>query len=170
MKIFYKNILILIGFFLLMVMPYAIKLKNHYLEAYPAVILPSGHKKIIVNDTISYSYKALYGIKDDSIIRIDEALLLDKIPRRYLSYIINNDLGLSVRQKKATLLFKPRIVFYKNKEDHIAETTLFLKQKLSEQKFDTSTLIVRSINVTYNIQTKKISSTALSDDKIYKLY
>jgi hypothetical protein len=170
MKIRYHNILILFGFILFLIVPYSIKLKNNYLEAYPAVILPSGHNKIVVKDSISYSYKALYGVKNDSIIRINEELLLDGIPRRYLSYIINNDVGLSAKQKKATLLYKPRIVFYKKKKDHSAETKSYIKQKLREQMFDTSTLIVRSIKVNYNIQTKQISSTSLADDTLYKLY
>ncbi|XLS27622.1 hypothetical protein ACJD0Z_10480 [Flavobacteriaceae bacterium M23B6Z8] len=170
MNIQYKNILILIGFILILTVPYAIKLRNHRLEFYPAVIMPSGHNKIIVTDTISYSYAALYGLKNDSIMRLDETKILDGIPRRYLSYIINNDLGLSMKKKKATLFYNPKIVFYKRKKDHSAETISYLKKKLNDQKFDTTVLIIRTIKVNYNILTKEISISSLTDDKIYKLH
>ena len=78
--------------FLILILPY--KFKLFFTEPFPAIILPSGHGKIAVNDTVVKNYEYAFEVfNEGNKIEVEGKNIFLNVPERFHSYFINNDLG-----------------------------------------------------------------------------
>lgn len=154
--------------FLLLFIPYVIKLKIS--EPFPAIIMPSGHGKIHLQDTIFKNYESeIKAIKDKKEIKITTSELFSNIPPHYHYRIINNNLGILSKNKQSDYLenFKNRIfIWKKNKYLRQEELKSYYKKNIT---IPTDTIRVIKKVVLRDIRTGSIINEQVISIKNYPL-
>ncbi len=167
----YPYTILTIILFAALVGPFVLKLKNPGLEAYPAVIFPSGAGLVDAKeDLISSGSIELYGYKN-GLTKIDTKKLLGEIPNWYLYAIIDGNFGLE-KYVGEFKLYTPPIQFRTENyfsEESVRETKEWLQNQLKKQGFQDSLFLVRRYMVTYNIEEKQMVSRELINERIFKL-
>lgn len=151
-----------ISLILFLIIPYLTKLMVSH-EPYPAIIMPSGHGKINLKDTVLINYEFEFeGVKNNRVFEIDPSKLFPEIPGRFYFGIVRNNLGfLSEEEERES---------YNENWQHIIlpwKKNKFLKGKeLKNYYIKNVAEPIDSISVIKKMVTRDIRTGILIDEKI----
>ncbi len=157
---------------MILIGPFILKLKDSRLEAYPAIIFPSGASKVNIDKkTFSFTSIEILGYREDSISRIPIKNFLGSIPPQYIYVISEANFGLSPFQQKFKLYTPPIefLVTNKNTPSKRKNTSLWIQERLRTQGLNESIFILRQYEKVYNLDTHTITSKKLRNEKVYRL-
>ncbi len=158
-------------------LPYALKVVAPVLEPYPAIIFPSGHSKVDINDTdLTYSRVALVGFDKDTLAekQLEPRAFLKPIPTQYLTYLAKNEFGLEADRNETIhfryLSFPPR-TFERRKpsQEEIGEMKQWLREKLIEQNCSGERFIIRRSKTTISTETGETIKREIHSEKTIAL-
>jgi hypothetical protein len=161
-------------FFLLILVlfiPFLLRFKEPRLEIYPAILFPTGAELLKINDGSRFfqTYE-IFGLKD-TLAPLNKSEWMGEIPKQYYNYILKGNLGLEPYSSHFNFLI-PSLKFEEKNyldEASITETMTFFKNKLTEQGFKDSVLVVKSFKKKYSIESKQLQSQELIYEKTFIL-
>lgn len=143
------------------------------LEPYPAVVLPSGARTLLLKDTIDYEVQSVWAQKPGgSWHELSRAELLNPVPNSYFSSLYHNDFGLENNDTKELVMrLSPNISVRRNKvnEQEVDQAKAWLASRLEVLGYDAQTLEIRSENLNIDRRTGVIVERELNDVKSYSL-
>lgn len=151
--------------------PFVIKTANSKLEPYPAIILPSGAKKLNLKEgVIHVNNLSIYGYDlQGKLQKIDTKKILAPIPNHYLYAIVDNEFGLSTKITDEILLrglgkkieIKRKVA--SSEERQLAK--LWLSNKLKDLGLSNLSIVVRYELKKLEINTGKEVSKEITNEK-----
>ena len=151
--------------------PFALTKLN--LQPYPAIILPSGARKVDVGAReISFNRISLWGKheKKDIWTRVDVETFLAPIPVHYLPAIARNSFGLNSAKGKIINLPKGvNILSKKVTPSEVQRVKHWLRQKLVQSGYASDELMITFERVNFDIETGKILTSNRSHEEILRL-
>ena len=167
----WKNYNYIVGtvvLFLFLFVPFGLKLKDQKLEAYPAIIMPSGASIIKKGDSVNYWTYEMYAKKNGSLERMSIKEFLDPIPEWYVNHISLSNFGLKAYTEEFKL-YKPPVKFInynRFSEVELPSTKRRYRERLATLGFDDSVFMYRR----YKIQAKDTARRKyLKREDIYQL-
>lgn len=174
MNIRYRNIALLIFFFFILGVPYALRLADRRLEIYHSVVLPFGTNKIYLHDSIRIPVKEVYGIRPDGLQkRLDKATFLQHIKVGYFDLLYDAGFGLKKvgNRNFTTNRFKiPVKVASKVSEADIEETKTWIRKRLREQGCLDSLLFLKQRQVVILKDGTFYEDKEIVHDTVFELY
>lgn len=165
-----KYLLSTVALLLFLFLPFIFRSSFVKLELFPAIIMPSGSKKVnLTNEFIEFKNLNLYGLDIDTgqEKKLNHTIFFGQIPVRYLPSVVKNGFGIDPHMEKKHMIFKSNAII--TKED-VAEGKKFLRNQLRGQNCQDSVLIVKNEISFFNIDAKSIDSVIIDNVKLYELY
>lgn len=158
-----------ITLFLFLFLPFLFRSSIVKIELFPAIIMPSGSKKVNVeSEYLRFDDLNLYGI--DSLgneKKLNHTDFLDPVPVWYLSSLVKRGFGVNPNIKPKPKMFKSNAI---HTEEDIEEGRQFLRMHLKEQDCSDSLLIVKREVAYFNLETRVIDSVTIENTTLYVLY
>ncbi len=169
----YPNLSLTLLLAFILLPPFTLKTLNHNLEPYPAIIFPSGARKIDVGAReISFNRTSLWGKheKDNTWTRVDVETFLAPIPVHFLPAIARNSLGLKSAEGRIIKLPKEiKILSKKVTSSEVQNAKHWWRQKLVRSGYASDELMITSEKVKFDIKTGKIIRIKRSHEEIFRL-
>lgn len=168
----YKYVLVTFGLLVFLLVPFILRNKHHWLELYPAVLLPSGAGKInTANGYVTFGEHNLWGYRKNVLQKIEITDFLGDIPVQNFHPIAEGNFGLAKLERKFKL-YKPPITFEAgNKVTHesLAATREWIKERLRGLGYEDSVLVYRKYRSRFDIKNQDLIGQELVDEKIFEL-
>lgn len=169
----YPNLLLTLLLTCTLIPPYILKIYHPRLEPYPAIILPSGARKVnLGRNDITFNRTSIWAKheKNDIWTRIDAETFLSPIPPHYLYEIARNSFGLdSSPGKTNNLLQKYNILTNKVTPSEVKEGKRWLSQKLVQSEYKPDKIMITLEQMKFDITTRKITTIKRNDEKVIRL-
>lgn len=162
--------------------PFTLKTLNPRFEPYPAIILPSGAMKTNANAReVSFSKKSIWGKheKNNTWTKIDLETFLKPIPRYYFSLIVENSLGVKLKNQQiinSPQGFKARLKEFINKNlnnkvtpSEVNNTKYWWQQQLIQHGYAANEIMIVYEKVKFDVQTGQIISKKRTHETIFRL-
>lgn len=170
MKNFYYTKLFL-GLFLVLWIPYLLKLKSPYFEIYPSLVMPVGANVFYSKgNTIEFETFEIIGSKDnlDKIIFLEE--LYPGIPPHYFLQFIKTGFGTKSLNDSFFVWGKiPMKRFNRFSKAERKNAVFFLKNRLINAGYSPDFLEIKKLRILFDISTKDIISKTIVDEELIEL-
>lgn len=159
----------------LLMIPFLLRLASNDLEPYPAALLPSGAGvlKITNNTTMISTRTFLARSNEGKWTEVKRDMLIEPIPPQYLSYIVQNDFGVTDRGTPRMLTFR-RLgptnydLSYAHDEAARQQAAVWLRNQLSDLGLVDSGLLVRTTRLTIDHR-QRILEREITDERTIEL-
>lgn len=174
MKFRYRNITLLVLFFFILGVPYALRLADWKLEIYPSAVLPFGTNKPYLKDSLRIPIKEVYGLAPDGTLKaLDKATLLKHIRVVYFDLLYDARFGLAKVENRDFITNRLKIpvhVSSKVSEKDIEETKAWFRERLKEQGCSDSLLFLKQRQVIVLQDGGYIEGKEVVHDTVFELY
>lgn len=174
MKFRYRNITLLLFFFLILGVPYALRLADRRLEIYHSVILPFGTNKVQLKDSTLFPVKEIYGLTPEGALKkLDKSTFLQNIRVGYFDLLYDAHFGLQElpnRDFTTTRFNIPVKVVSKVSAEDIAATKTWIRERLKEQGCTDSLLLLKRRHIYVLKDGRYVADKILVNDTILELH
>lgn len=147
----FKNIIFFIFLLIVLGIPYALRIIDYRMEIYPSVVLPFGATLARPGDEMRVKIYEIYGYSEDGKLKkLDKARFLQHIRVGYFDFLYEDRFGLKATGGHHFTTNRLGIaVSMENKvsEEDKEDTKVWLKERLREQGFNDSVLILKKTQV-----------------------
>ncbi|MFY0628619.1 MAG: hypothetical protein JXR07_20140 [Reichenbachiella sp.] len=150
-----------------------IKVKHGRFEMFPAIIMPSGHYKVNVDDSVVFITRELYGmskIEGVGLAQIDPLKFMNGIPIQYLGPMSRNQFGLKPKDRQLQILKTKYLERTKVNQSDLNESKEWIKDRLIAQKCKDTILVFRIYENHISLSNREGIKKKLLDEEVYKLY
>ncbi len=174
MRFRFQNIFYAIVLLLFLGVPFGIKNIDPRLEMFPAVILPSGSSKYPLDVEYRMPIHEMYArTPNGTEKKVEHPLFFRPIPLKNSQKIIGKKFGLKPSKSHQfktvrlglTLELDPKV-----SEKDIEATKIWMRDKLREQGFQDSILIIRKEQFVIAVDGSYYKDSTVLNDTIFKLY